>query len=206
MMDTPGKFSGKALAKAKKMLLSITELLDREGVVYHLEGGTLLGIVRDQALLPWDHDVDISIPSCELVKLRKLKSRIRMLGYKIHERPATSAQPFWEVGQTRVLKVRGFWISILKNLIPSLRSQRVILDIFVKYDHEGYTYWQAFDKIMRVDSRYFASYEEVEFEGRKLKVPNHYEEYLAEKYGNWRVPVKEWHAGEDEKAIFSTIE
>ena len=50
------------IVAARKMLISVAELLDKNSILYHLEGGTLLGIVRDKDLLPWDNDIDISIP------------------------------------------------------------------------------------------------------------------------------------------------
>ena len=43
------------------MLFYSTDFLTKHGIKYFLEGGTLLGIVRDGDLLPWDHEVDISI-------------------------------------------------------------------------------------------------------------------------------------------------
>ena len=43
------------------MLFYFTDFLTKHRINYFLEGGTLLGIVRDGDLLPWDHDVDISI-------------------------------------------------------------------------------------------------------------------------------------------------
>jgi phosphorylcholine metabolism protein LicD len=54
--------------KALKILFDITEFLEKNNIPYHLEGGTLLGIVRDNDLLPWDHDVDLSISVEDLLK------------------------------------------------------------------------------------------------------------------------------------------
>ena len=43
------------------MLQKVTDLLDKHHIDYWLEGGTLLGVIRENRLLPQDNDLDISI-------------------------------------------------------------------------------------------------------------------------------------------------
>ena len=42
-------------------LIEIINLLDKNKIIYWLCHGTLLGIVRDKNLIPWDHDIDIAV-------------------------------------------------------------------------------------------------------------------------------------------------
>ena len=35
--------------------------METASIPYWLEGGTLLGIIRENRLLPWDNDMDISM-------------------------------------------------------------------------------------------------------------------------------------------------
>ena len=45
----------------RQQFIEIIDLLNGKDIPYHLEGGVLLGIVRDGDLLPWDNDTDLSI-------------------------------------------------------------------------------------------------------------------------------------------------
>lgn len=44
------------------MLYKLVNILEKHGVTYWLEGGTLLGAYRHGAFIPWDDDIDISVP------------------------------------------------------------------------------------------------------------------------------------------------
>ncbi len=46
----------------KEMLEYIVDICEREDITYYLIFGTLLGAVRHQGFIPWDDDVDITMP------------------------------------------------------------------------------------------------------------------------------------------------
>ena len=66
----------KNLIRARRILVDVVELLEKHNIDYHLEGGTLLGIVRDKDFLPWDHDVDISISKDNVESFLRLRRKL----------------------------------------------------------------------------------------------------------------------------------
>ena len=44
-----------------KALMEIKNVLDKHGLKFWLDFGTLLGAVRDKKILPWDVDIDLSL-------------------------------------------------------------------------------------------------------------------------------------------------
>ena len=49
--------------RMKSMLLKTIDILNEKKYKYWLEAGTLLGILRDGDLIPWDYDADLGIPA-----------------------------------------------------------------------------------------------------------------------------------------------
>ena len=45
-----------------EILNAVDELCQKHNLVYHLNWGTLLGAIRHQGFIPWDNDIDISMP------------------------------------------------------------------------------------------------------------------------------------------------
>jgi len=193
----------KNLIKARKVLFDVIGFLEKEEIDYHLEGGTLLGIVRDKELLPWDHDVDLSISADDAERFARKRWKIFLKGYRVTTRKMNEDAGALKKGQYRIFKVKQFLPSIVKWAFPVAKKFMVVADIFVKASDESYTYWQAMDKIMRVDKRYYTHYEIIEYNGLKLRAPSEYRNYLTDKFGDWKTPVKDWHCGKDERTIIA---
>lgn len=180
-------------------LIKITDILDRHNVPYFLEGGTLLGIVRDKAILPWDHDIDLSITEESINMVLKLRWVFFRHGFILSlRRSKTEAVPC-NKNDITIIKIKPSFSYLLSIIFSPRYINSVICDTFVKKKHSGFYYWQAMNKIMRVSENYYNSYNFVSFYNRNLKVPSNYKNYLTEKYGDWTVPVKEWNCGKDEK-------
>lgn len=59
-------------AEELEMLLKFDTFCESEGLRYSLAGGTLLGAVRHKGFIPWDDDIDVSMPRPDFNKLVSL--------------------------------------------------------------------------------------------------------------------------------------
>lgn len=191
----------KNLIRARKIMFDVIDFLEKERINYHLEGGTLLGIVRDGDLLPWDHDIDLSIPLKDAELFVQNKIKLLFKGYRVTKGKIHKDIGGFKKGEYRIFKVKKFWPSIFKGVFPILNKHMIVADIFVKADDATHTYWQAMEKIMCVNKIYYSAFETVDYMDRQLRIPYKYKEYLTEKYGDWSTPVKNWNCGSDEKTV-----
>jgi phosphorylcholine metabolism protein LicD len=199
------KLDGSNYKRAIKLLFYVVDFMDRHDIDYHLEGGTLLGIVRDGDLLPWDYDLDVSICSDQVEKFKQHSHELTCFQYKLKGKPFFGSYGALHEGAPRIFKVKPRIISFLKEFSEFFRKKYINIDIFIKYSDEKYTYWQAEHNALKVDKKFYEGFDEIEFMGRKLKIPLNHSEYLESKYGDWKTPVKEWDCGIDENTICGRI-
>lgn len=155
------ELNNKNLDRARRMLFDTIDYLDKQKIVYHLEGGTLLGIVRDGELLPWDHDVDISILADDVERFMSNLGYFYKKGYKISFRKSSNSIGPFVSGQLSLFKIKRFLPSLIKFFYPWYSEFYIVLDVFVKSKDENYTYWQAQGKLLRVENKYYESFETI---------------------------------------------
>ncbi len=78
--------SGKNGQTALNVLQKVTAILENNEIEYMLDYGTLPGIIREQRLLPWDSDVDISITKDQLDKFLKSRWKFWLAGLRMRVR------------------------------------------------------------------------------------------------------------------------
>jgi len=188
---------GRRHAAALRMLHCVCRLLDEAAVPYVLEAGTLLGVVREQRLLPWDTDVDLTVPAEHVDALLALRSQLWRAGYRTRLRPHRVAQGPFAVGMPRLLKVQTRRWGFFKG--------ESLLDVFIKWREGDAYHWVVGDHEPLWKQAPAAFYEQRarrHFDGYDFLVPADAEGYLAYHYGpDWRTPVTTWDYLRDDHCV-----
>lgn len=179
--------------QAVRILHLVTDAFDKAGINYYVDAGTLLGIVRDDALIPWDDDLDLALDARHLQlaldTLATLIPRISTLtgaDWKVTSYINQTAFGAVKVGAVRSLKLKALGAN---NELP-------MMDLFVKYlDGEHMDYCLA-SRGIRMPSEHFVDLERREFAGQAINLPAKVELYLERHYGDWRTPKQDWKLSE----------
>jgi hypothetical protein len=77
--------SKESIIELYQIMKDTHEVFNKCHVTYWAEGGTMLGAVRNQGIIPWDDDNDIMVPKSEIKKILALRATFSHLGYLIEE-------------------------------------------------------------------------------------------------------------------------
>lgn len=69
--------------KLYRLLYIVGRLLEIYNVDYWAEGGTLLGAVRHQGIIPWDEDADVQILDVDEFKIKQMIPSLNKFGYEL---------------------------------------------------------------------------------------------------------------------------
>ena len=163
----------------RKNFREIVDILNNLKINFFLEGGVLLGAIREKDFIKWDWDVEIAILSDEFFKkfdviLENLKqSEFTIINYNknFHH-----------------LKINFF-----KNDTPDISS-------FSLFGWSYNRYIKSFvRKDIKIPEKYLTNMEKINFLDRSVYTPTPVKEYLEYKYGDWMTPLKS-----SEKTVYLT--
>lgn len=171
LVHKPGLMQSKRLVKqpmdgslAWQALCDVDDLLSREGVRYFLGFGTLLGFIREGNFLSHDKDIDICLFDENAVD--KIISKFA---------PQASFSP--------------------KNLLRAsfTHDNGIAVDLFIHHK-EKERLVTGLDNTAERFVWKFTPFEltEREFLGRTFLIPENYQTYLQELYGDWKTPDPEF--------------
>lgn len=188
------KLEGSNLREAESLLKEIAIILENQHITYWIEGGTLLGIHREQRLLPWDNDLDISMMDDQLSKVGPFINALKRKGYRIRIRRFTEDSAPFKKGMIRIIKVRR------RRFLGLIRG-KVCLDIFIKYPKENFAFWLIDGKTKAVPLAFYRAFRTITFQGKDYSAPAATDDYLTYRYGDWKTQKKDWDTSTDDNAL-----
>lgn len=127
--------------RRKRLFLELIDLFDAEGLPFWADGGTMLGALRHQGIIPWDKDIDIGLLFTDLPRLVDLLDRHQDRFY-LHSRAWHSwkAQPFRD---TTCFAHRIRPVDLPQPggqfFVMSTRHEQMVADTFTYTAHRSFT-------------------------------------------------------------------
>lgn len=164
---------------AKKFFFEMDDIFNEVDLRYFLYLGTLLGAIREQRFLPIDKDLDVAVFQEEfdekLIELYRLfKKNQFIVKWKYHNAKAEKA------GIKTGLKIYKY-------------SIHCDICCFSKIKNWRYYPRDKVQELLVYPAKILENLKEIEFYGRKVKVPFHAEKILELSYGqDWKIPHKKF--------------
>ena len=158
------------LEDRKKGFLEIVNILKSNNIFFFLQGGVLLGAVRNNSFIQWDWDVEISLFSDEFFEKRELiKNALLENGFKIirenFERERIKIDVYkYQNHTTTCFTLFGWTLNKEKNKI--------------------------FRDEINIPTKFIDNMEKITFFDEEFNCPGPVNDYLTYQYGDWRKELR----------------
>lgn len=203
----------------------IIQQINRHNLQYWLDSGSLLGMVREQNLLVHDNDIDISILEEHETKLLRLVEDMKKAGFRLVKYSYKGFlfkcklkdslnrnlrdidinifekwnDVFWcpQDGPMKGLKIRRFKLTprrVLNKVLVEYSNRMASSKSFSRFPWSLYslkTWWIPVDLVQPT----------IEYGEFGVSIPKNYEAYLQYRYGNWRIPNRNWSFWNDDGGL-----
>lgn len=161
--------------EAEEILQAIINILNKNKITYFIDHGTLLGIIREQRVMPWDDDIDITIYKEEYEETAQL------IKENLHKIKQISNKNIIVKQNILQNNIRDIKIIISKN-------KEQLYDITIKTIN--FKNGEALQSITKSPDIHFLKNDIFKLWSLEIKVPHKPEEYLTVHYGDWKTPKK----------------
>ena len=148
---------------ANQALQDLKQSFDEANIPFFLVSGTLLGCIREGKFLSHDHDIDVGV--WDDISINDIYKAVQKFGL--------------------------FYITASRSehLVKLKHVNGINLDVFIHYKTPK-SYWHAGIKL-KWHNKPFKLGNQL-FMGAEYLIPEDYDTYLTENYGDWKTPVKEF--------------
>lgn len=142
-------------------------ILDKLGIKYTLADGTLLGVIRDNKLIPHDTDIDIAV--LHPVDALKIERVFKRNGFKVGRKAAFKG--------------------VVQQLVFYSKSQCLFDIIFyTQIGDEVYNFCEK-DFYFQHHAHHYENIVPHKFEEHIFYIPSDVEKWLEATYGDWKTPA-----------------
>lgn len=130
-----------------EILLEVHRICVQNDITYWLEAGTLLGAVRHKGFIPWDDDMDISMPREDYEKFLKIAQKQLPKGYFLQ---TTDTDPGYKCEITKVRRLNTLLIETGETGNEKY-CHGIFIDIFPYdyYQHSWFVKWMRWTCLIR---------------------------------------------------------
>jgi phosphorylcholine metabolism protein LicD len=185
--------NGDRLLLAQKLMLDLATFFNTNNISYHIDHGTLLGVIRDNSLMPWDIDVDFAIQNKDKDIVLELLDHY-LENYKIEYCKNNN----WRCSIHNCVmnfddKVESLpmVIKVFNDADDSV-SNSFFVDIELKYQYQNNLYWMVGSRKLSAPIEICFPATPIIFKNHTILVPKDTNSYLKSLYGNWEKVIKEW--------------
>lgn len=180
---TDGLLTEDLLIELAAVMLEAKQL----GMPIFLDGGTLLGVVRNGKLIPNDNDLDVGIRKEDYFKrdpgYKKLKLFLHSKGWRLHSEQASHLKFFMKTRKTSI----DIWIFQLTTKTTRQLNERTRK--FYNVVTERAYYHKAWGGLFKFPIDTLETLDTFKVGEMELTVPHNPEKYLENLYGaDWRTP------------------